>query len=157
MDVFRIAKTRHIRDLTGEGPRLYGGRWNSRGMAVVYTAESRSLASLEYLVHVPLANEPLDLSIATLSVPDDCTAEAVDIDALPKGWRCYPAPTVLADIGSDWVRRGESLVLWVPSVLVPDESSVIINPGHPEMSGVAIEDVRSYAFDDRLVKRWREA
>ncbi len=157
MDVFRIAKTRRIRDLTGEGPRLYGGRWNASGTAVIYTAGSRSLASLEYLVHVPMPYEPLDLSIATISLPDDCTAEAVDIDELPKGWRDHPAPAVLAEIGTDWVRRGESLVLWVPSVLVPDESNIIINPAHPEMAGVGVKDVRSYAFDERLVKRGREA
>ena len=153
MDVFRIAKTRHIRDLGGEGPRLYGGRWNTKGTPVIYTSESRSLASLEFLVHVPLAYEPLDLSIATISVPDDCPAEVIDASALPRAWRQYPAPTALADIGTDWVRRGDSLVLWVPSVLVPDESNIIINPSHPEMPDVAIADVRPYAFDDRLVKR----
>ena len=157
MDVFRIAKTRHIRDLMGEGPRLYGGRWNASGTSVIYTAGSRSLASLEYLVHVPMPYEPLDLSIATISLPDDCTAEAVDVEALPRGWRDHPAPAVLADIGTDWVHRGESLVLWVPSVLVPDESNIIINPGHLEMSGVTIKSVHPYAFDERLLKQKREA
>ena len=153
MDVYRISKSRFIRDLTGEGPRLYGGRWNHKGTAVLYAATTRSLATLEYLVHVPLPYEPLELSIATLVVPDDASQSTVLAEELPTNWSSYPAPTALADIGTEWVRGGESLILRVPSAIVPQEHNIIINPAHSEMVGVTIEDVRAYAFDERLAQR----
>jgi len=153
MDVYRISKSRFIRDLTGEGPRLYGGRWNHKGTAVLYAATTRSLATLEYLVHVPLPYEPLELSIATLVVPDDASQSTVLAEELPTNWSSYPAPTALADIGTEWVRGGESLILRVPSAIVPQEHNIIINPAHSEMVGVTIEDVRAYAFDERLIQR----
>jgi RES domain-containing protein len=153
MDVYRISRSRFVRDLSGEGPRLYGGRWNHKGTAVIYAATTRSLATLEYLVHVPLPYEPLHLSIAALVIPDDASDEVVLPEELPADWSSYPAPTALADIGTDWVRRGESLILRVPSALVPEEHNVIINPSHSEMARVTIKDVRAYAFDERLIQR----
>ena len=153
MQLFRIAKTVYIRDLSGAGPRRYGGRWNHRGTAVIYVAESRSLATLEYLVHVPLPYEPLGLSIATLSVPDGATERELRLSELPADWNRFPAQSGLADLGSEWVRGNESLLLRVPSAVVDDEFNLVINPAHPEMADVSIEDVTPYAFDERLVRR----
>lgn len=153
MNVYRIAKTAYIRDLSGAGPRLYGGRWNQKGTAVVYASESRSLATLEYFVHVPLTCEPLDLSVATILVPDGAGGQQIGIGELFAEWNCFPSPSKLADLGTDWVRRGESLLLRVPSAVVDGEFNVIINPAHPEMSEVSIVDVRPYAFDERLLRR----
>ncbi|MBM2839324.1 MAG: family phosphorylase, partial [Deltaproteobacteria bacterium] len=66
MDLFRIAKTKYINDLSGNGARVYGGRWNEKGVAVIYTSESRALAALEFLVHTPMALAPKDLSMLTI-------------------------------------------------------------------------------------------
>jgi RES domain-containing protein len=153
MRVYRIAKSQYIRDLTGVGPRTYGGRWNYKGTPMLYTSGSRSLASLEYLVHLPMTQEPLDLSIATLEVPDGLTAPALSVPSLPKNWRTYPAPLKLADIGTRWVRTRESLLLLVPSVVVPDEPNVLINPEHPDIELLELVDVRTYVFDERLLSR----
>jgi RES domain-containing protein len=153
MHLYRIAKTLHIKDLSGAGPRLYGGRWNHMGTAVIYVAESRALATVEYLVHVPLPYEPLHLSLATLSVPDDVPHLEISPDALPRGWNKYPAPPTLADLGTEWVRSNETLILRVPSAVVEAEHNVLLNPGHPHMSRVQITDVTRYAFDERLLKR----
>ncbi len=120
---------------------------------MVYAAESRSLATLEYLVHVPLSYEPLDLSVATILVPDGASAQRIGPRELPEEWSRFPSPVKLADLGTDWVRRGKSLLLRVPSAVVDDEFNVIINPAHPEMSDVRIIDVRPYAFDERILKR----
>ena len=155
MHLFRIARTAYIRDLSGAGPRLYGGRWNQKGTPVIYAAESRSLATLEYLVHVPLSYEPLGLSVVTLIVPDGASVRELRISELPADWNRFPAPSRLAELGSQWVRDSGSLLLRVPSAVVDDEFNLIINPSHAEMADVSIEDVRPYAFDERLLSRFK--
>ena len=155
MHLFRIAKTVYIRDLSGAGPRRYGGRWNHKGTAVIYVAESRSLATLEYLVHVPLPYEPLGLSVATLVVPDGARTHEFCPRELPADWNRFPAPSSLADLGSGWVHGNASLLLRIPSAVVDGEFNLVINPGHPEMAEVKVEDVTTYAFDERLLRRFK--
>jgi RES domain-containing protein len=139
--VYRIAKTPYIHDLTGMGARLYGGRWNHKGVGIVYTAESRALATVEYLVHVPLSLIPRDLSMATLHIPDWITSKIIAIVNLPANWRDYPAPPVLADLGTEWALSRETLLLRVPSAVVEHEWNILINPLHPDMPHVTIAQV----------------
>lgn len=153
MQFFRIAKTRSIRDLSGTGARLYGGRWNRKDIPVVYASENRSLATLEFLVHVPLSLLPNNLSIACLDIPDDIVVEQISIADLPKNWRDYPAPPELADLGSEWAIAVRSLLLRVPSVVVLDEFNTLINPKHPDMNRVVISSVERYIFDRRLLRK----
>ena len=153
MRVYRIARTCFVRDLTGAGARTYGGCWNHKGTPLIYTSEIRSLASLEYLVHLPMTLEPLDISIATLILPDDPEMTEIPVSSLPRGWKEYPASLELADIGSDWVRTGGGLLLHVPSAVVPDECNVLINPEHTDMNLIELEDVQTHVFDERLLKR----
>ena len=87
MRIFRIARSAHIDDMSGAGSRINGGRWNNRGTSVVYASESRALATAEYLVHVPKALVPKDLSIATIQIADNISIETVDPSALPSNWR----------------------------------------------------------------------
>jgi len=153
VQVFRIAKTRSIRDLSGTGARVYGGRWNRKNIPIVYTSENRSLATLEFLVHVPLSLLPNNLSIACLEIPDDIFVEQISIAVLPKNWRDYPAPPELADLGSEWAIAMRSLLLRVPSVVVLDEFNILINPIHPDMDRVVITRVESFIFDRRLLRK----
>jgi RES domain-containing protein len=139
--VYRIAKTPYIHDLTGMGARLYGGRWNHKGVGIVYTAESRALATVEYLVHVPLSLIPRDLSMATLHIPDWITSKTIALVNLPANWRDYPAPPVLADLGTEWALSRETLLLRVPSAVVEHEWNILINPLHPDMPHVTIAQV----------------
>jgi RES domain-containing protein len=151
MLLYRIAKTAYIRDLTGLGPKLYGGRWNHCGVSMIYTSESRSLATVEYLVHLSFTHAPEDLSIATLDVPDGVTAEAVRARSLPREWRKTPAPPALADIGSEWVRSDRTVLLRVPSAVVEREYNVLINPAHREMRRVKLVSVEALRLDERLI------
>ncbi len=151
--VFRIAKTRRIRDLTGTGARKYGGRWNDKGISVIYASESRSLAAVEYLVHVPLSILPTDLSIARLEIPDAAIPKQILINDLPVNWRDYPAPRELAELGTNWVLENDSLLLRVPSVVVANEYNMLINPEHPNSGDVTITHIESFAFDPRLLRR----
>ncbi|MBN1311068.1 MAG: RES domain-containing protein [Anaerolineae bacterium] len=152
MKVYRISKERYIKDLSGEGARIYGGRWNRKGTSVLYTAENRSLATVEYLVHLPIALVPEDTYIAELTIPDHIEYEQVQIKDLPPQWAIYPAPLVLADIGEDWIRKNETLLLKVPSSVVRGEWNVLINPKHRLFNKVKLTDVKAYSFDERLLK-----
>ncbi len=152
MQVFRIAKARHIKDLSGTGPRLYGGRWNRKNIPVIYTAENRSLATVEYLVHLPLSLLPKDLRLAILEIPDSIAPEQMSMKQLPKHWRDYPAPPELAALGSAWALSRRSLSLRVPSAVVRNEFNILLNPLHPEISKVSLVRVEEYALDKRLLK-----
>ena len=151
MQVFRIAKTRHIRDLSGIGGMLHGGRWNRKNTPAIYSAENRSLAAVEFLVHVPLSIVPKNLSIACLEIPDDIVPEQIQMSRLPNNWRDYPAPPESADLGSEWALSTRSLLLRVPSVVVADEFNILINPKHPDITRVAISHVENFIFDRRLL------
>jgi len=150
MKVYRIAKRQYINDLTGEGARLYGGRWNKKGTRILYTAESRSLATVEYLVHVPLQIMPEDLYIAEIEVPEVLT-EIVEIESLDNNWTEYPSPVSLIEIGEEWKRNNRSLCLRVPSAVIKNEWNILINPDHKEFKKVTILSIEEYEFDSRLI------
>ena len=151
MIVYRIARTRFIRDLSGTGARLYGGRWNRKGIAVLYTSESRALATLEYLVHAPFLAAPSDLSLAALAIPESVSISEINVADLPDNWRDYPAPPALAELGTRWVLASDTLLLRVPSVVVPDEFNILINPSHPDIEGVTIHHIEGFSLDSRLL------
>ena len=152
MDVFRIARAAHISDMSGRGAELYGGRWNHRGVPVLYTSESRSLATVEYLVHVPPAYAPSDLRIATVRIPDDLEPEETRAADLPRNWRRFPPPSQLADLGTSWARACGSLLLRVPSAAIDREYNVLINPLHRDMSRVRVVEIEAHTFDERLLR-----
>jgi RES domain-containing protein len=150
MFVYRIAKKKHIRDLSGIGARLYGGRWNRKGIGIVYTSESRALSLIEFLVNVPFSILPNKLCIATAEIDDQIHPKEIALGDLPKNWRKFPAPLELAEIGSKWAVSNESLALRVPSAVVPHEFNILINPSHTDMKHVAIADVEELEMDKRL-------
>ena len=155
MKFYRIAKTPHINDISGTGARIYGGRWNLKGSSIIYTSESISLATVEYLVHVPLSIVPPNLSLITLQILNKITPKEIPISDLPRNWREYPAPSRLAELGTNWARSNESLLLRVPSVVVEHEFNILINPSHPDMKHVTILQVESYIADKRLFRSER--
>lgn len=151
MKLFRIARASQINDLSGTGARLYGGRWNEKGVAIIYTSECRSLAALEWLVHVTMRTAPADLNIIKFEVPDRVGIRQIDVADLPPDWTGHPAPQFLRKTGSDWVKSKKSLLLRVPSAIIKEEFNVLINPMHPDMSLVKTYSPERFAFDDRLV------
>jgi RES domain-containing protein len=151
MVVYRIVKSAHAHNLSGTGPRLYGGRWNPKGISVIYTSESRALAALEFYVHLSRAVILPGLSVVSIEIPDSVSAKEIAAVDLPKDWRTYPAPAELAAAGAEWVRSRESLLLRVPSAVMPPERNVLINPMHAEMKGVQIIEIEEYVLDQRLI------
>lgn len=150
MNLFRISKKRYIQDLSGEGARKFGGRWNLKGSAVLYTSQTESLAALETLVHTSMAAMPSDLNLLILSVPENIEPDKIEIQQLHSSWRNYPAPNQCAEIGSKWIDSDSSLLLEVPSVLIQSEKNILINPRHSDMEKLIIKEIRPFSFDMRL-------
>lgn len=152
MFVYRIAKKVVVKDLTGTGAKLFGGRWNHKGTAVVYTSETRALATVEFLVHLCLSNAPSGLMIATLEIPDNTVPEDVPRASLARRWRDYPPPREVADLGTRWAMAKKSLLLKVPSAVVEQEYNILINPLHSDMEKVVLLRVEAFEFDKRLIR-----
>lgn len=152
MDLFRISRKKYINDLSGEGARKFGGRWNFKGSAVLYTSQSESLAALETLVHAPVSAIPDDLNLLILSVPESLRTGVIKSEELPADWRNYPAPTRLAETGTKWLESKSDLLLRVPSVLVQTEWNFLLNPNHPDMKKIKTKEIRPFGFDMRLLQ-----
>ncbi len=147
---YRIVKRRWSGSaFDGEGARLYGGRWNSPGTAVVYAASTRSLALLEILVHCSEAALKMDF-VAIEAVFDSKLVETLGAEDLPRSWQADPAPVATRRIGDRWAERRSSPVLALPSSIVPEERNYLLNPGHPHFSRIEIGAPRPFAVDDRL-------
>lgn len=151
MRCYRLCEER-FRTLDGAGARKYGGRWNRPGRPAVYASSSRALAILEVLVHVDKMDAPDNLWLLTIDVPETAPIERLPPDALPDDWRTRPAPAACRGAGDAWLESGRTLVLSVPSVLVPEESNLLLNPEHAGFGGVTVVAERPFSFDPRLLK-----
>lgn len=145
--LFRISTSEYINDITGMGARIYGGRWNHTGYPAVYTSGSRSLAALEFLVHVPMALAPENLSIVEINILENIERESINESQLPSNWRDYPAPEQLANIGTNWIKLKSSLLLDIPSAVVVKEVNTLINPLHPDIKFVDLINIEKFSFD----------
>lgn len=148
---YRIARARYIGDLSGEGARLHGGRWNAPGVPMLYLAESRALAALEELTYVQVKTLSLDMQLATISFPDDAVADVAA--PLPDDWASIPHGPATPRIGSAWALGGRGLVLRAPSAHMPEEHNYLINPRHPRSAELRVVTVRPFAFDVRLLAK----
>lgn len=152
VQVWRLVKEKHIETaFDGEGARLFGGRWNSAGLPVVYTSESLALATLETLVHLDAA-APLPQFLAfSLAVPISA------IEAAPPETGGSPALALAESrkIGDRWLKSGRSLALWVPSAIVPMERNLLLNPAHPGFDQLELSEPITFPFDPRLRKAVR--
>lgn len=144
MIVYRLCKAVHVA-LDGEGARLWGGRWNSPGRPMVYTAASPSLAVLEVLVHLDLPAEllPDDYRLLTIDIPDDAPVGLLATDAAVDA-ACQAE-------GDAFLDAGEALVLRVRSVVVPQEWNALLNVRHLDMARVVVRENEAFRFDPRLL------
>ncbi len=139
-------------DLSGKGAEITGGRWNEKGLAVVYAAENRSLACLETLIHLAAGGLPFNRYLVEISIPDPVWANArrETATSLPVGWDAEPASRTSIVFGVGWLRSGNSAVLVIPSTIVPEECSVLINPAHPDSATISAVKSRRWLYDPRL-------
>ena len=153
LEAFRIVHNRYVKNaFDGGGARKYGGRWNSKGTPVIYTAESLSLATLEILVHLEDAsvlNE--NFSYIKIEFPE-MIVEIPDNSLFPKDWYKNPPNISTQIVGDQWVNEDISAVLRVPSSVVMQEYNYILNPAHKDFNKISIESPKKLIIDSRIVK-----
>ena len=153
MIVFRLSKSKFAGDLSGKGAEKSGGRWNSKGTAVVYTSESRALCTTEIAVHTPLGNLPYDYMLVTLEIPGDLNIQEILPEKIPVDWKSFPHSHSTQEIGDNFVIAAKSAVLKVPSVVVQGDYNYIINPRHTEAIRIKIQSIEPFNFDERLFNK----
>jgi len=148
---YRITKREFADTIwSGLGAREYGGQWNSKGVAVAYAAESRSLAALEQLVHLIKPRVLRDFVVSSISFAEGRVLR-VDPKELPADWANPVAPASLKRFGDEWAAAGRYPVLRVPSAVVAGEWIYLVNPAHRETAKMAKTPPEPFAFDGRLV------
>jgi RES domain-containing protein len=149
MIVYRIGRTKYARDLTGEGARLFGGRWNHRFTPCIYTSESRALALLEYTANINIDDIPRALSITIFEISLTDVLE-IPIHLLPGDWTTSPAPASAKDYGTSRLKKAESPIIKFPSAILHEEYNYLLNPLLGNQSAYRIADVRDFVYDIRL-------
>lgn len=153
MRLYRFCRKRHANDLSGTGAKLVGGRWNSPGIAMLYTSESRALALAEYWVHVHPSNLPTDACVVEIEVPETARIISIPLSSLPEDWRAGSPLASLRQSGDQWALNQQGLILKVPSAVMPLESNYILNPVHQDMAKVSLISIADYEWDRRMKKQ----
>jgi RES domain-containing protein len=149
MIVYRLSQTLYANDLTGEGARLFGARWNHKGTACLYTADSRALAVLEYTVNVNIHAIPRALSMVAIEIPDAGHQE-LTIAELPGNWQDAPAPGATKDFGTALLTTAANPIIRIPSTVIPEEFNYLLNPLHPDSRIARIVGVWDFVYDVRI-------
>ena len=150
MQAWRIVKEKHAATaFNGEGARLYGGRWNSAGVSLIYTSGTKALAALESLVHL---NPSVIFKYLAIPIEfDHALVETMAPASLSADWTDEPPPPSTKDIGDTWVKEARSAVLEIPSVIVPGEANYLLHPAHPDFKKIVIGKPELFSFDPRLL------
>lgn len=146
MILYRLIKSDFAHDAwSGQGARLYGGRWNHKGTPAIYTSTNISLAALEILVHVNQDTLLNNFTLLSIDINDRYVMK-LSVEHLPRDWQRDPAPTSIMDIGTAWLNNQDSLALIIPSCIIPYEYNAIINPLHPQFQKT-LNTVKPLDFD----------
>ena len=139
-------------DLTGAGAKHTGGRWNTKGNALVYASSSRALACIETIVHLGAGSLPLNRYLVRIDIPDEVwnNSTVLDLPTAPVGWDALPEGMVSLNFGNSWLASHASAILLVPSIVVPEEQNVLINPAHPDTATIKATKIRKWHYDARL-------
>ncbi len=147
MFVYRIGSNRYPAN-DGKGAARFGGRWNQKGVPLIYAAESRALCALEILAGSrEFADDYISIPI---EVPDDLPCRILTSAELPEGWDSAGHGNSTRELGTTWANSMETAILVVPSAVLPRERNYLINPRHPDFSRVAFHDAEPFFFDKRL-------
>ncbi len=151
IDLYRCARCKYIEDLSGVGAFTYGGRWNSKGVSVLYTASNASLALLELLVHIrPLVSDD-EFCLIHLECETDLVLK-LDETNLPSNWYKNPISAELSAIGDRFVKEEKYLALQLPSAIMPIEYNYLINPAHSHFKKIKAKSISKLDLDQRLLK-----
>jgi RES domain-containing protein len=152
MRLWRICREIHAASaFLGEGARLYGGRWNTQGLRVVYTSPSLALAAIETFVHLEPNLQPDDLVSIAAEIPDDVVSERLDLKSLPRKWYELRDES-LRIFGDRWISAASTFVLHVPSAAIRGEWNMLLNPAHPDFRKLKIDKPHPFEFDLRMFR-----
>jgi RES domain-containing protein len=152
MRLWRICREVHAAGaFSGEGARLYGGRWNRQGVRVVYASPSLALAAIETFVHLEPNQRPDDLVSIEAGLPDDLAVDRLDLNSLPRRWHEVRDES-LRIFGDHWIRAGKTVALHVPSAPIRGEWNVLLNPAHSDFHKLKIERRKRFEFDLRMYR-----
>lgn len=152
MEVFRLARKKYPIELSPKGASLCGGRWNSKGTEIVYTAQSRALAMAEVAVHLSLAALPDDYVMLTVEIPDSILIDSVNEIKLSKDWNVFPHSFSTQIVGDQFIQQNTAAVLKVPSAVVKGDFNFLLNPFHPDFKNITIINQEDFPFDKRIFK-----
>lgn len=150
MRVYRIARKQYLEDLSGEGARLYGGRWNNKGYSMLYFSESLSLSLLEILVHLDFKYLPEDYGYLEIEIQDKLINPKLKASKLEPQWRENPPHNYTKKLGTDWLKAGKNLAMQVPSAVLPMVNNIIVNPRHKLSNSVKIIKTGTLDVDARV-------
>lgn len=136
-------------DLTGAGAKITGGRWNRVGLPILYCASTPSLACLETMVHLGTGSLPLNRYLVKILIPDSLW-RVREVTSPPVGWDAIPPGKLSLDFGDQWLKDGRSAILVVPSVIVPEDSVILVNPLHAKAAKITATKLRKWLYDPRL-------
>ncbi|MFW6246026.1 MAG: RES family NAD+ phosphorylase [Tangfeifania sp.] len=153
MIVYRLSKEKYCNDLSGKGAEISGGRWNSKGTAIIYTSGSRALCTAEVAVHTPIGMIPEDYFLVEIEFPDDIDIGEISVLQLSAHWNQFPHSQETQKIGDQFIGQNKFLVLKVPSAVVQGDSNYLINPQHADFPKVKIKKTELFSFDERLFRR----
>lgn len=150
MEVFRLTRQKYSTSLSGKGAALSGNRWNSRGVEMIYTAQSRALAMAEVLVHIPLHQLPKDFMMMCIDIPKHLAIKTLKAQDLPKSWNALPHHINSQKVGDRFILKKQHIALKVPSTVVYGDYNYLINPYHPDFKSISIKSVDEFPIDQRL-------
>ena len=152
MRFWRICRRRFAAEAaTGEGARLGGGRWNSRGVRVVYPSTSLALAAVETFVNLAPNLQPKDFVSIEGEISEELEIRRLDTKELPARWY-KTRDESLRRFGDEWIRAGETVALLVPSAAIRGEWNVLLNPAHPDFGKISFQTRRPFEFDVRMLR-----
>lgn len=150
MRVFRLSRRKYAKELNGRGAAKSENRWNSKGVEMIYTAESRALAMAEVAVHLTLATLPGDYVMIEIEIPDSVKIKELKISELSDNWNINPPGTETQNIGNEFIDSKKECVLKVPSAIVKGDFNFLINPHHKDLKKIKIIKISDFPFDKRI-------
>lgn len=152
MQVFRLSRERYANELSGAGAAIKGGRWNSIGFELIYTAGNRSLAMAEVAVHFTMATLPDDYMMVTINIPADLVIQEISESDLPRNWNAFPHPSSTQKLGDQFILQGRCCIAKIPSVVTKGDFNFLINPNHNDFKKLSISETEKFPFDRRIFK-----
>ncbi|MAU71189.1 MAG: RES superfamily protein [Pseudozobellia sp.] len=152
MIVYRLGKENYKNDLSGIGAEKFGGRWNSKGVRMVYTSQSRALANLEVAVHLTLKLVPKDYYLTAIEIPDELVLPYPEKKLQGKNWKTHPPTSFTQEEGDKFIKSSKNLVLKVPSAIVQGDYNFLINPVHSDIGKIKVLYPELFSFDKRLFR-----